>query len=88
MKWNNNSYLDVSIPMGLKTGIVLFQCTTNCLHHKLKSKNVDVHNHIDNIILHKECDATAEFNMMYSLFEFLGIPINTKKVPHVHGDCH
>ena len=73
IKWNNNSYLDINIPMGLKMGSALCQRTTDILRHIL-------YNYIDVICVHRERDTESEFNMMYSSFEFLGIPINPQKV--------
>ena len=47
----------------------------------MASKNVTVFNYLDDVIyVHLRCDANAEFDILYSLFEFLGIPINPKKI--------
>ena len=81
MQRNGSSYLDISVPMGLKTGSALCQHTTDILCYILKSKDVNIYNYIDDVIcMHKACHADAEFDMMHSLFEFLGIPIDPKKV--------
>ena len=40
-----------------------------------------VYNHIDDVIcVHQRHNAHQEFDALYSLFEFLGLPINPKKV--------
>ena len=45
----------------------------------MKSKNRTLLNYIDDIIcIRKHQNAEAEFNL-FSLFEFLGVPINTKQ---------
>ena len=81
LKWNDSSYLDISIPMGMKTGSALCQRVTDVLRHIMKSKNVKLFNYIDDVIcVHKRQNASFEFELLYSLFEFLGIPINPKKV--------
>ena len=47
----------------------------------MKSKNVKLYNYIDDVTcLHKCQNASSEFELLYSLFKFLGIPINPKKV--------
>ena len=68
MKWNNNSYLDISFPMGLKMGSTLYQ-RVEVLHHILKSKKGDVYNYIDNVIcIHRVHDTETEFDMASSFF--------------------
>ena len=67
--------------MGMKTGSALCQCVTDVLRHIMKSKNVQLYNYIDDVIcVHKRQNASSEFELRYSLFEFLGIPMNPKKV--------
>ena len=81
LKWRDASYLDISVPMGLKTGSALCQRITDVLRHIMRSKNVTLFNYIDDVICilrHQNTD--AEFSMLYSVFECLGIPINPKKV--------
>ena len=81
LKWRDASYLDISVPMGLKTGSALCQRVTDVLRHVMRSKNVTLFNYIDDVIcVHRRQNADAEFKMLYSLFEFLGIPVNPKKV--------
>ena len=75
------SYLDISVPMGMKTGSALCQRTTDVLRHIMMSQGVQTFNYIDDIIcIHKRRNADTEFKTFYSLFKFLGIPINPKKV--------
>ena len=63
LKWRDSSYLDISVPMGMKTG------------------NVKLQNYIDDVIcVHKRQNVSSEVKLLYSLFEFLGIPMNSKKV--------
>ena len=81
LKWRDNSYLDISIPMGMKSGSALCQRTTDVIRHIMASKNVKIYNYIDDVIcMHRRHNADAEFDVLHSLFEFLGIPINPKKV--------
>ena len=81
LSWNGESYLDISIPMGLKTGSALRQRTTDVIRHIMMSQGVATYNYIDDVIcIHKRPNANAEFELLYSLFEFLGVPINPKKV--------
>ena len=57
------------------------QRTTDVIHHVMRSKNIDVYNYLDDIIcVHKISNESAEFDTLYTLFEFLGLPINPKKV--------
>ena len=75
------SYLDVSVPMGMKMGSALCQGTTDILRHVMTSHGVLMFNYIDDVICVHRCqNADAEFKTLYSLFEFPGIPINPKKV--------
>ena len=81
LKWHHDSYLDLSVPMGLKTGSAMCQRTTDVIRHVMRSKNIDVYNYLDDIIcVHQIENASEEFDTLYSLFEFLGLPINPKKV--------
>ena len=81
LKWRDTSYLDVSVPMGMKTGSALCQCVTDVIRHVMSSKGVMLWNYIDDVIcIHKRENTSAEFDLLYSLFEFLGIPMNPKKV--------
>ena len=81
LNWRGMTYLDISIPMGLKTGSALCQRTTDVLRHVMASRDVRVYNYIDDVIcVHKRQKADAEFETLFSLFEFLGIPINPSKV--------
>ena len=84
LKWKANSYLDISVPMGMRTGSVLCQRTTDIIQYFMASKGVIIRNYIDDVIaIHPRHQAEHEFNTLYSLFEFLGVPINPKKVvPH------
>ena len=81
LQWKGNAYLDISIPMGMKTGSALCQRMTDVIRHIMQSKNVRVFNYIDDVIcVHERQNAHQEFDTLYSLFEFLGLPINPKKV--------
>ena len=81
LSWGGKSYIDISIPMGMKTGSALCQRTTDVIRHVMQSRNVRVYNYIDDVIcVHQRRDARQEFDALYSLFEFLGLPINPKKV--------
>ena len=74
-------YLDISVPMGMKTGSTLCQCTTDVIRYIMLSQNVHVYNYIDDAICVDKCqNAQKEFNTLDALFEFLGVPINPKKV--------
>ena len=67
--------------MGLKTGSAICQRTTDVLCHVMVSRNVRIFNYIDDIIcVHQRHKADAEFQTLFNLFEFLGIPINPSKV--------
>ena len=81
LSWKGMSYLDVSVPMGMKTGSALCQHTADVLHHVMTSRGVRTFNYMDEVIcVHRRQNADTEFETLYSLFEFLGIPINPKKV--------
>ena len=81
LQWKGNSYIDISILMGMKTGSALCRRTTDVIRHIMQSKNVRVFNYIDDVIcVHERQNACQEFDTLYSLFEFLGLPINPKKV--------
>ena len=81
MKWQGNSYLDISMPMGIKMGSALCQRTTDVIRHVMTSRDVRMYNYIDDVIcIHKRHNADAEFDVLHSLFEFLGVPVNPKKV--------
>ena len=80
LHWNGHSFLDVSVPMGMKTGSALCQRTTNILRYIMASLDVNVYNYVDDICVHRRHIETHEFRTLYSLFEFLGLPINPKKV--------
>ena len=67
--------------MGMRTGSALCQRTTDVIRHIMCSKGLDVYNYIDDVICVHRCkNAVAEFQLLYSLFEYLGLPINPKKV--------
>ena len=69
IKWQENFYLDISIPMGIKMGSALCQRTTNVLRHIMTSRDVRMHNCLDDIIcIHKHQNANAEFDTLFSLF--------------------
>ena len=81
LQWKGKSYIDISIPMGMKTGSALCQRTTDVIRHIMQSKNVHVFNYIDDVICVHECQkARQEFDTLLLLSEFLGLPINPKKV--------
>ena len=81
LHWNGQSYLDISVPMGMKVGSALCQRTTDILRHVMAFLDVCVYNYVDDVIcVHRRHNATQEFRTLYSLFEFLGLPINPKKV--------
>ena len=81
LKWKDSSYLDISVAMGLKMGSVLCQRTTDVLRHIMTSCNVRTFNYIDEVIcMHQRQKNDAEFQTLFNLFEFLGIPINPKKL--------
>ena len=80
-KWQGNSYLHISIPMGIKMGSALCQRTAYVISDVMTSCDVRTYNYIDDIIcIHKCQSADAEFDTLYSLFEFLGVPVNPNKV--------
>ena len=69
----------------------LCQRTTDVIRHIMASKQIEVYNYIDDIIyVHKTDNAQTEFNILHSLFEFLGLPINPNKVvtPPSSGNYH
>ena len=67
--------------MGLKMGSVICQPVTDVLRHVMQSKHVTLFNYLDDIIcIHRHQNADTEFNMLYFLFKFLGLPVNSKKV--------
>ena len=45
LKWRHESYLDLSVPMGLKTGSAMCQQVTDVIRHVMHSKNIDVYNY-------------------------------------------
>ena len=47
LSWNGESYLDIRIPMGLKTRSVLCQRTTDVIRHIMMSQGVATHSYID-----------------------------------------
>ena len=57
------------------------QRTTNVIRHVMTSRDVRTYNYIDDIIcIHKRHNADTEFGTLFSLFEFLGVPVNPSKV--------
>ena len=67
--------------MGMKSGRALCRRTTDVLRRVMHSHNVLIYNYIDGVIcVHRRENANDEFHILHSLFEFLGIPINPKKV--------
>ena len=81
IKWQGNSYLDISIPMGIKMGSALCQRTTDVIRHVMMSRDIRTYNYIDDIIcIRKRHNADAKFDTLFSLFEFLGVPVNPNKV--------
>ena len=48
--WQRNTFLDISIPMGMRTGSALCQRTTDIICHIMHYKGLCVYNYIDNII--------------------------------------
>ena len=81
LKWKDVNYLYISVPKGFKMGSALCQQTTNVLRHVMTSRNIRIFNYIDDVIciyLHQKAD--TEFQALFNLFEFLGIPINPKEV--------
>ena len=72
---------DVSVPMGMKMGRALCHRTTDILRCTMASLNVNVYSYVDDIIcVHQRHNVKHEFRALYSLFEFLGLPINPKKL--------
>ena len=48
----------------------------------MASLDVNIYNYVNDVIcVHKHHNATHEFRTLYSLFEFLGLPINPKVCP-------
>ena len=81
VKWQGDSYLDISLPMGIKMGSALCQRTTNVIRHVMTLRDVRTYNYIDDITcIHKRQNSDAEFDTLFSLFEFLGVPVNPNKV--------
>ena len=81
LSWDDKTYLDISLPMGAKTGSALCQRVTDVIRHIMASKGVTVFNYIDDVIcVHARRNAHEEFNLLHSLFEFLGLPMNPHKV--------
>ena len=67
--------------MGLKIRSALCQRTTDVIRHIMPSQGVATYNYIDDVIcIHKYPNTNAEFDLLFSLFEFLGVPVNPKKV--------
>ena len=76
LSWDGKSYIDISITMGMKTGSAVCHRTTDVIRHVMQSKNVRVYNYIDDVIcVHLRHNARQEFDTLYSLFKFLGLPI-------------
>ena len=46
----------------------------------MASLGINIYNYVDIICIHRRHNTTHEFRTLYSLFEFLGLPINPKKV--------
>ena len=78
IKWQGNSYLGISISMGIKMGSALCQCTTDVICHVVTSRDVRTYNGI--ICIHKRHNADAEFDTLFLLFKCLGVPVNPSKV--------
>ena len=74
-------FLNINVPMGIHTDNALCQRTMDVIQHIMRSKVLDVYNYIDDIIcIHRHENADAEFHLLYSLFEYLGLPISLKKI--------
>ena len=50
LSWDNRMYMDMSLPMGAKTGSALFQRVTDVLRHIMASEGVTVFNYIDDVL--------------------------------------
>ena len=69
------------MPMGLTSGSVIYQRTTDALRLVMASKNVCVFNYIDDVItVHRRHNANKQFDTLHGLFRYLGIPVNPQKV--------
>ena len=81
LQWKGKSYIDISIPMSMKTGSALCQRTTDVICHIMQSENVRMFIYIDDVIcVHERQNVHQEFDILFSLFKFLELPINPKKV--------
>ena len=79
LKLRHQSYLYISVPMGMNSESALCQHTNDIICNIMASKNMRLFNYIDDILcIHRCHNAKAKFDTLYSFFEFLGIPINPK----------
>ena len=81
MLWKGSTYLDIRVPISMRLGSTFCQHVTDIICHIMSSKWLVIFNYIDDIICrHSHKNADAEFCLLYSLFEYLGLPMNPKKV--------
>ena len=81
LKWNDVTYMDVSVAFGIKIGAAACQMYTDIITHTLHKQGVWVMNYLDDYIgVANEFKAESQFQSLMNILQQVGLPVNPTKV--------
>ena len=81
LRWKQRMYVDVSVPFGFATGAASCQSCTDLVTWALRKCEIWVMSYLDDFLgVAQPHKATSEFLALKNLLEFLGLPLNVKKI--------
>ena len=80
LKWNDVTYVDVSIAFGLKIGATAYQMCTYIITHQLRQQGAWVMNYLDDYSgVANKYKAESQFHSLLNILQQVGLPDNKNK---------
>ena len=81
LRWNNDVYVDVGVMFGFHFGSVACQLCTYAITLTLHKRNVCLMNYLDDYLaVASNGQANSHFLSLVNILQYVGLPINQKKI--------
>ena len=81
LKWNDVTYVDVSVVFGIKIGAVACQMCMDVIMHTLHKQGAWIMNYLDDYIgVANEFKAESQIQSLMNILQQVGLPVNPTKV--------
>ena len=88
--WNDRSYIDLSLPFGLRHGTQIFQRISDAIRYVMRQNGFQVINYVDDFIgVATPTVASRSYAFLLELLEALGLDVSAKKLvaPAMNVTC-